>query len=339
MTLEAKKTNNFNGYRFCIAPMMDWTDRHCRFLHRLLTRQALLYTEMVTTAAVIHGDRARLLGFDAREQPVALQLGGSDPRQLVVAARIGADFGYAEINLNVGCPSDRVQAGRFGACLMAEPDLVADCVVAMAKKSAVPITVKCRIGVDDQDPAAVLPGFAQKMREAGATVLIVHARKAWLKGLSPKENRDVPPLDYPLVYDLKRAMPDFPIVINGGIGTLDESLAHLEHVDGVMLGRAAYQSPGLLAEVDRRIFSQTGEAKDLREVVLAYADYAATEIRLGVPLPAMIGPLLGLFHGMPGARSYRRHLTEQSRGPQAAARVIVDALGHVGASAREAVLA
>src|SRR5580693_1648786 len=240
---------------FSVAPMMDWTDRRCRAFHRILTRRALLYTEMVTADAVVFGPRERLIGFDASEHPVALQLGGADPARLAAAARIGEDFGYDEINLNVGCPSDRVQSGRFGACLMAEPALVAECMAAIGAAVRVPATVKCRLGVDDQDPEASLFGLVDACAAAGVSVFVVHARKAWLKGLSPKENRDIPPLDYPLVYRLKRERPDLTVIINGGVASLDEAEAHLEHVDGVMLGRAAYHEPWRLGEVDRRLFS------------------------------------------------------------------------------------
>src|SRR6266513_5188047 len=233
----------FQDYRFSVAPMMDWTDRHCRVFHRLMTRRGRLYTEMLTTGAIIHGDRARLLGFDSSELPVALQLGGSDPRDLAAAAKIGEDFGYDEINLNVGCPSDRVKDGRFGACLMAEPVLVAEGVAAMKRAVRIPVTVKCRIGIDDQDPEMALDALARGVIAAGADAVIVHARKAWLNGLSPKENRDIPPLCYDRVYRLKAALPDVPIIINGGIASLEEAKAHLRRVDGVMLGRAAYQEP------------------------------------------------------------------------------------------------
>src|SRR6201995_2976244 len=234
--------------------MMDWTDRHCRMLHRQLSRRALLYTEMLTTGAVLHGERERLLAFDAGEHPVALQLGGSEPADLAAAARIGEAEGYGEINLTVGCPSDRVQSGRFGACLMREPELVAECMAAIASSVKVPATVKCRIGVDDQDPEESLFGLVDRCAEAGVRRFVVHARKAWLKGLSPKANRDVPPLDYPLVWRLKRERPDLVIVINGGIADLDEAETHLAHVDGVMLGRAAYHTPAILGEVDARLF-------------------------------------------------------------------------------------
>src|SRR5215831_6079534 len=250
-----------------VAPMMDWTDRHCRVFHRLLTLRARLYTEMLTTGAVIHGDRARLLGFDRSEHPVALQLGGSDPRELAEAARIGEDFGYDEINLNVGCPSDRVKDGRFGACLMAEPRLVADCVAAMKRAVKIPVTVKCRIGIDDQDPEEALDRLARGVIEAGADALIVHARKAWLNGLSPKENRDIPPLDYDRVYRLKAAMPHVPIIINGGIASLDEAKRHLAHVDGVMLGRAAYQEPWRLLSVDPEIFGEAAPHASMKDAL------------------------------------------------------------------------
>ncbi len=288
--------------------MMDWTDRHCRVLHRMLTRRSLLYTEMLTTGAVLHGDRARLLAFSKVEHPVALQLGGSEPADLAQAARIGEAEGYDEINLNVGCPSDRVQSGRFGACLMREPALVADCMAAMAAAVRVPVTVKCRIGVDDQEPEESLFGLVDLCAQAGVSTFVIHARKAWLKGLSPKENRDVPPLDYPLVWRLKRERPDLTIVINGGIGSLDEAEAHLEHVDGVMLGRAAYHTPAILAEADRRIFG--GDATvDPFAAVEAYKAYVASELAAGTHLAAVTRHMLGLFHGQPGARAWRRILT------------------------------
>ncbi len=251
-----------SAHRFSVAPMMDWTDRHCRVFHRIMTRHARLYTEMLTTPAIIHGDRKRLLGFDASEHPVALQLGGSDPAQLAEAARIGEGFGYDEINLNVGCPSDRVKDGRFGACLMAEPQLVADGVAAMKRAVKIPVTVKCRIGIDDQDPEVALDTLARGVIAAGSDALIVHARKAWLNGLSPKENRDIPPLDYDRVYRLKAALPHVPIIINGGIASIAEASAHLAHVDGVMLGRAAYQEPWRLLNVDAELFGDGRAACD-----------------------------------------------------------------------------
>ncbi len=296
------------AHRLSVAPMMDWTDRNCRAFHRALTRRALLYTEMVTTGAVLHGPRERLLGFDPCEHPVALQLGGSDPADLAASARIGADFGYDEINLNVGCPSDRVQSGRFGACLMREPELVADCMAAMKAAVSVPVTVKCRIGVDDQDPEEALFRLVDLSARAGVTTFIVHARKAWLKGLSPKENRDIPPLDYPLVYRLKRERPDLTIVINGGVASLDEAAAHLDHVDGVMLGRAAYHEPGILGSADARIFGE-GETVDPFEAVERYRPYVADRLAQGAYLAGMTRHMLGLFHGRPGARSWRRILT------------------------------
>ena len=288
--------------------MMDWTDRHCRRLHRMLSARARLYTEMLTADAVIHGDRARLLGFDPAEHPVALQLGGSEPAKLAQAARIGEDLGYDEINLNVGCPSDRVQSGRFGACLMAEPALVADCMAAIGDAVRAPATVKCRIGVDDQDPEAALFELVDACAAAGVTVFVVHARKAWLKGLSPKQNREVPPLDYPLVYQLKRERSDLTIVINGGIADLDAAEAHLGHVDGVMLGRAAYHEPGLLGEADRRIFGAGADVAP-EEAVARYLPHIRAELARGTHLAAMTRHMLGLFHGRPGARAWRRILT------------------------------
>lgn len=308
-----------------IAPMMDWTDRHCRALHRTLSQRALLYTEMLTTGAVLHGDRARLLAFSDVEHPVALQLGGSEPADLVAAARIGEAEGYDEINLNVGCPSDRVQSGRFGACLMREPELVAECMAAMGAAVKIPVTVKCRIGVDDQDPEESLFRLVGLCAQAGVTLFVVHARKALLKGLSPKENRDVPPLNYPLVRRLKRERPDLTIVINGGIGSLDEAEEQLKHVDGVMLGRAAYHTPAILADVDRRIFG-SGETVDPFEAVAAYRDYVAAELAQGAHLAAMTRHMLGLFHGRPGARTWRRILTVEGVKPGAGLDVIDSAL-------------
>jgi tRNA-dihydrouridine synthase A len=296
-------------HRFSVAPMMDWTDRHCRVLHRCLSGRALLYSEMVTTGAVLHGDRERLLGFDAVEHPVALQLGGSDPADLAAAARIGAELGYDEINLNVGCPSDRVQSGRFGACLMREPALVADCMAAMAQAVSVPVTVKCRIGVDDQIPEQSLFALVEASAAAGVATFVVHARKALLKGLSPKENRDVPPLDYPLVYRLKQERPDLTIILNGGVASLSEALDHLQYLDGVMLGRAAYHQPGLLGQVDRLVFGEEGPDVSPEAAVQAYRPYLAARLAEGVPLASMSRHMLGLFHGLPGARTWRRILT------------------------------
>ena len=295
-----------------VAPMMDWTDRHCRVFHRGLTARALLYTEMVTTGAVLHGDQERLLGYDPVEHPVALQLGGSDPADLAEAARIGAALGYDEINLNVGCPSDRVQSGRFGACLMREPALVADVMAAMIGAVDVPVTLKCRIGVDDQDPEISLFDLVDRCADVGVRTVIVHARKAWLSGLSPKENRDIPPLDYPLVYRLKAERPGLAVVINGGVASLDEAEGHLNHVDGVMLGRAAYHEPGLLGEVDRRVFGEATMDVSAEAAVARYRPYVERQLDRGVSLAALIKPMLGLFMGRPGARSWRRILTVES---------------------------
>ena len=308
---------------------MEWTDRHCRFFHRLLTRRALLYTEMVTTGAVLHGDRARLIGFDPAEHPVALQLGGSEASALAQCARIGADMGYDEINLNVGCPSDRVQEGRFGACLMAEPRLVADCVAAMKAAVKVPVTVKCRIGIDDQDPERALEAFAGAVEAAGVDALIVHARKAWLKGLSPRENRDVPPLDYEVVYRLKAAHPRLPVVLNGGVATVEAVRAHLARVDGVMMGRAAYQEPWRLMAVDPLLFGEAAPFAAPRDAAQALMPYIERELARGVRLHAVTRHLLGLFHGVPGARAYRRHLAVEAVKPGANAQVLADALAQV----------
>src|SRR3954447_4809616 len=317
------------AHRFCIAPMMDWTDRHCRVFHRHLTRRSLLYTEMLTTGAIIHGDRERLLGFDAIEHPVALQLGGSVPRGLALAARIGEDFGYDEINLNVGCPSDRVKDGRFGACLMAEPELVAACVDAMKRAVAVPVTVKCRIGIDDQDPELALDNLAHAVVDSGCDALIVHARKAWLSGLSPKENRDIPPLDYDRVYRLKRAMPDVPVIINGGILSIDEARAHLAHVDGVMLGRAAYQEPWRLLSVDNDIFGDTALHATMQDALEAMERYIEQQLARGTRLHAVTRHFVGAFHAVPGARAFRRHLAEQGVKPGAGSSVLRDAVEKV----------
>jgi tRNA-dihydrouridine synthase A len=314
--------------------MMDWTDRRCRALHRVLSKRARLYTEMLTTGAVLHADRERLMGFDPEEQPVALQLGGSDPRDLAAAARIGEDMGYAEINLNVGCPSDRVQSGRFGACLMREPELVAECMAAIGAAVRVPATVKCRIGVDDQEPEESLFRLVELSAAAGVRVFVVHARKAWLQGLSPKENRDVPPLDYGLVHRLKQARPELTIVLNGGLQTLEDAELQLRPqegdlaLDGVMLGRAAYHDPALLGRVDRLFF---GEARDIdaAEAVLAYLPYVSARLAEGVPLASMTRHMLGLFHARPGARTWRRILTVDAIRPGAGVEVIERALSAV----------
>lgn len=317
--------------------MMDWTDRHDRFFLRLITRRALLYTEMVTTGAVIHGDRQHLLGYDPSEHPVAIQLGGSEPAELAEAARIAEGFGYDEVNLNVGCPSDRVQSGRFGACLMREPDLVARCVAAMREAVSVPVTVKCRIGVDEQDPVVALPTLARAVREAGCGTLIVHARKAWLEGLSPRENRDIPPLEYERAYALKRDMPDMEIVVNGGILTLDAAAAHLAHVDGAMLGRAAYQTPYVLADVDRRFYGETRAPLSPHEVLEAFLPYVEAQLARGIHLHAMSRHILGLFHGAPGARAFRRYISENAPKHGAKADVIRDAMALVPREADKAI--
>jgi tRNA-dihydrouridine synthase A len=315
--------------RFAIAPMMDWTDRHCRVFHRLMSRRARLYTEMLTTGAIIHGDRRRLLGFDPSEHPVALQLGGSEPADLATAAKIGEEFGYDEINLNVGCPSDRVKDGRFGACLMAEPALVADGVAAMKRAVKIPVTVKCRIGIDDQDPEVALDVLARGVVAAGADALVVHARKAWLNGLSPKENRDIPPLDYDRVYRLKAALPDVPVIINGGIGSIAEAARHLDHVDGVMLGRAAYQEPWRLLDVDPELFGEAAPYATMKDVFEAMFPYIEDQLAQGARLHSMTRHFVGAFHGVPGARAFRRHLAEKGVKPGAGVDVLRDAIALV----------
>ena len=321
-------------WRFCVAPMMDWTDRHCRYFHRLLAPHVRLYTEMVTTGAALHGDRERLMGFDAAEHPVALQLGGSDPIDLAAAARIGAEMGYEEINLNVGCPSDRVQSGRFGACLMREPALVADCVAAMRAAVDIPVTVKCRIGVDEQDDYDDLQRFVEMQIAAGLRVLIVHARKAWLQGLSPKENREIPPLNYERVYRLKREFPQLTIVINGGVVTADACVRHLEHVDGAMLGRAAYHDPYVLARVENALFGTPLPDRD--EILYRLEPYIAEQIRRGNALQHIGRHVLNLYLGEPGARSFRRHLSENMRDPRAGVHVLRDAVASMRQHARAA---
>jgi tRNA-dihydrouridine synthase A len=329
MLAETERNGKRVDRRFAIAPMMEWTDRHCRFFHRLLTRRALIYTEMLTTGAVLRGDRARLLAFDAFEHPVALQLGGSDPAALAQSARSGEEFGYDEINLNVGCPSDRVQEGRFGACLMVEPELVADCVAAMKAAVKIPVTVKCRLGVDEQDPDQALFSFAEAVKAAGADALIVHARKAWLEGLSPRENREVPPLDYACVYRLKTAHPDLEIVLNGGIASLEQAQAQLAHVDGVMMGRAAYQEPWRLLGVDPLLFGEPAPFSSPKDAALAFIPYIERELAKGVRMHAITRHVLGLFRAVPGARAFRRHLATEAVKPGAGASVMADALALV----------
>lgn len=317
-----------NDKTVAIAPMMDWTDRHCRYFHRQLTQKALLYTEMIVAEAVIHGDRDRLLAFAPAEQPLALQLGGSNPAGLARAARIGEDYGYDEINLNVGCPSDRVRSGRFGACLMREPELVGDCVASMTSAVAVPVTVKCRLGVDDQDTGPALDALADAVVAAGSDSIWVHARKAWLSGLSPKENREIPPLDYERVYALKKRLPNVFVGINGGIATLDAAEDHFSQVDGVMLGRAAYQRPGILADLDRRFFGAETEM-GLADVVEAMIAYVEAERANGMRLHQVTRHMLGLFHGRPGARLWRRILSVRGGHPDAGVSVLRDALAAV----------
>ncbi|MFN3911388.1 tRNA dihydrouridine(20/20a) synthase DusA [Hyphomonas sp.] len=317
-----------HDYRFSVAPMMDWTDRHCRAFHRTLTKRALLWTEMVTADAVVHGDRARLLGFSPVEHPLVLQLGGSDPAKLAEAARIAEGFGYDEVNLNCGCPSERVQSGAFGACLMVEPDLVAECVAAMRAAVSIPVTVKNRIAIDDLPARETLFTFIGKVSAAGCSVFTVHARAAWLKGLSPKENREVPPLDYGLVAALKAARPDLTIILNGGITALDQCTEHLETFDGVMLGRAAYQTPGLLGEVDARLYGE-GAAVSAPEAIQAYEPYIAARLAEGAVLHSMTRHMLGLFAGQPGARQWRRILSERAPRKGAGLEVVRAALAAV----------
>ena len=316
--------------RLSVAPMMDWTDRHCRYLHRLMSRHTLLYTEMVTAPAIIHGDRDRLLGFHAQEQPVAIQLGGSDPEQLAEAARIAEGYGYAEINLNCGCPSDRVQSGSFGAILMESPALVADCMAAIIKAVSVPVTVKCRIGVDDQDPHQVLPDFLAQVSAAGVDRFSVHARKAWLQGLSPKENRDIPPLDYDLVMQMKGLFPHLHLSINGGIGSLDEAVGFLERgLDGVMIGRAAYHTPAdILLDADARIFDDPLD-RSAEDVVHLMLPYISNHIAQGGRLGQVTRHMLGLFQGRPGARGWRRHLSENVHADGSGPEVVLAALDYV----------
>jgi tRNA-dihydrouridine synthase A len=323
------KSSDFKVFRLAVAPMMDWTVRHCRFLHRQLTRRALLYTEMVVADAVIKGARERLLGFHPQEHPVALQLGGSDPAKLAKAAAIGEGFGYDEINLNVGCPSDRVQSGTFGACLMKTPLVVADSVAAMKAAVKIPVTVKCRIGVDDQDPEEALDIIAEAVFAAGADALWVHARKAWLEGLSPKENREIPPLDYGRVYRLKQKHPARFIGINGGIQSLDEAAGHLAHTDGVMLGRAAYHTPGILAGADALISGEPQADFNFGALIETMADYAAGHIAAGGRLGHVTRHMVGLFHGLPGARRFRQILSTDANRPGAGPEVLREAFAAV----------
>ena len=309
--------------------MLDWTDRHCRFFHRLLTKEAILYTEMVTTGAILYGDPARQLRFNSQEHPVALQLGGSEPQELAQCARIAQDYGYDEINLNVGCPSERVQKGAFGACLMAEPQLIAECVSAMQAAVAIPITVKNRIGIDDQEDYADLHHFIDTVSQAGCQTFIIHARKAWLKGLSPKENREIPPLRYDLVYQIKQAFPALEIIINGGITTLEQCQQHLQHVDGVMVGREAYHNPWLLAQVDPLLYGTPAPLESRQAALLAILPYVQAQLDAGVPLGHISRHLLGLFQGMPGARAFRRLISENAHKPDASVKLLRDALAKI----------
>lgn len=318
--------NSPSPYRFSVAPMMDWTDKHCRFFHRLLSRRARLYTEMITTGAVIHGDRKRLIGFNPEEHPVAIQLGGSDAKDLAASAKIAEDFGYDEVNLNCGCPSDRVKSGHFGACLMADPLRVADGVAAMKAAVKIPVTVKCRIGIDDQNEEEALDKFADSMVAARADALIVHARKAWLQGLSPRENRDIPPLNYDRVYRLKKRLGEYPIILNGGIPTVEASKEHLAHVDGVMLGRAAYETPELLLDVDSKLFGENAPVTGIEQAFELLIPYIEREVAAGARLHDITKHLLGAFRGKPGARLYRRHLSTEGVKPGANAWVLREAL-------------
>ncbi len=315
-----------NYHRFSVAPMLDWSDRHCRYFHRLLSRHALLYSEMVTTGAILHGNRQQHLQFNQAEHPVALQLGGSNPTDLAECAKMAADYGYDEVNLNVGCPSDRVQNGRFGACLMAEPQLVADCVAAMRQAVSIPVTVKSRIGIDERDSYPELCHFIQTVADAGCETFIVHARKAWLSGLSPKQNRDVPPLRYDIVAQLKQDFPQLQIIINGGITALDDAQALLQQVDGVMLGREIYHNPYLLAEVDGRFFADQQPLKTRQALMLDLLPYVEEQLKQGVRLNSITRHILGLFHGVNGARAWRRHLSENATKAGADQQVILAAL-------------
>ena len=325
----SEKSTTYGKRRISVAPMMDWTDRHCRVFHRHISRHTWLYTEMVTTGALLHGDVPRHLDFDAIEHPVALQLGGSEPADLAQAARLGQQWGYDEINLNCGCPSDRVQDGRFGACLMREPALVAECVAAMAAAVRIPVTVKCRIGVDEQEPRDALFAMVEGVAAAGAAGVIVHARKAWLEGLSPRDNRTVPPLDYPLVYELKAAHARLPIAINGGIVDLSAARAHLAHVDGVMVGRAAYQNPELLLRVDAEIFGDEAPFADPFAALEAYYPYVERQLAKGARLHDMTRHLTGMFAGRPGARIYRQRLSVNATRAGAGLEALVDAVAAV----------
>lgn len=314
------------NHRFCVAPMLDWTDKHCRYFHRLLSKNALLYTEMVTTGALIHGDTKRFLEFNSEEHPVALQLGGSNPNDLAICTKMAEDFGYDEVNLNVGCPSDRVQNGKFGACLMAEPQLVADCVAAMQVNVKIPVTVKSRIGIDERDLYEELTHFIDTVAQAGCNTFIIHARKAWLKGLSPKENREVPPLRYDVVFQLKKDFPELEIVINGGITTLEQSMELLKNTDGVMLGREVYQNPYLLAAVDRLLFGDDAEIKSREQIIVELLPYIQKNLASEVRLNSVVRHVLGLFHGEYGAKLWRRYLSENAYKSNSDVQILLSAL-------------
>ena len=320
----------YKASRFCVAPMLDWTDRHCRFFHRLISRHALLYSEMITTGALIHGDRQRFLEFNGAEHPLALQLGGSNPADLAVCARMAEDHGYDEVNLNVGCPSDRVQNGRFGACLMAEPNLVADCIAAMKQAVLIPVTVKSRIGIDERDSYEELIHFITTVANAGCKSFIIHARKAWLSGLSPKQNREIPPLRYDFVFQLKIELPSLEFILNGGVTSLEQAEEALQSVDGVMIGREAYQKPYLLAEVDRRLFGASDDMLTREQVLSLLIPYIQQELKKGVRLHSISRHILGLFHGRPGARAWRRFLSDHAGKPGADENVLLEALKFIG---------
>lgn len=323
--IQVDPTNSANR-RLCVAPMLDWTDRHCRFFHRILSKHAVLYTEMVTTGAILHGDQPRHLNFNQEEHPVALQLGGSNPTELATCTKIAEDFGYDEVNLNVGCPSDRVQNGQFGACLMADPDLVADCISSMQAAVAIPVTIKHRIGIDDMDSYEQLHDFVNTVSQTGCSTFIVHARKAILSGLSPKQNRDVPPLIYPFVYQLKQDFPHLEIIINGGIKTLDEAKGHLQHADGVMIGREAYQNPYMLAEVDQQIYNEEKTVISRDQVMEKLHDYCKLSLDDGNQLKWITRHILGLYQGQRGAKVFRRYLSENAYKPDADLRTLEQAI-------------
>lgn len=326
LTTTAPTTGSKPNRRFCVAPMLDWTDRHCRFFLRLISQHAVLYTEMLTTGAILHGDTERFLAMNAKEHPVALQLGGSNPCDLAAACKLAEKYAYAEINLNCGCPSDRVQSGMFGAVMMKNAAITADCVASMRDAVDLPVTVKHRIGVDDYDSYDFLCQFVGTLSEAGCNTFVVHARKAWLKGLSPKQNREVPELNYDRVYQLKRDFPDAEIIINGGITTLEQSIEHLNHLDGVMMGREAYTNPYILATVDQDIYGANHPVKSREKIAEQFLDYIDNEMSKGTKLYAMTRHILGLFHGMPGARLFRRHISENAYKPTATIDVLTTAL-------------